>query len=152
MSTLTLALISAVMLCCTLAARAEPDPLSAYRWKNRLLVVYVPDTQAGRATLETFRTSLDDRMEDVVARDLVIVPVGDLPRPAGALRPAIDLGVQQRSDVRRRLGLHGPGAQLVLIGKDGGVKAQQSEGVFDLERLFELIDSMPMRRAEMPLR
>ena len=149
MSTLTLALLSAVMLFSSLSARADPDPLSAYRWKHRLLVLYVPHTQAGRATLETFRTSLDDRMEDVLARDLLIVPVGDLPRPGDALQPAVDLGVPERSDVRRRLGLQGRGAQLVLIGKDGGMKARQSEGVFDLERLFELIDSMPMRQAEM---
>jgi hypothetical protein len=148
-NTLTLALLSAVTLLTPLSASADPDPLSAYRWTNRLLVLYVPDTQAGRATLRSFRTSLDDRMEDVLARDLLIVPVGDLPRPEDTLRPAADLGVPERADVRRRLGLHGPNAQLVLIGKDGGIKARQSEGTFDLEPLFALIDSMPMRRAEM---
>jgi hypothetical protein len=51
MNLLPLALISAVMLCSPLSARADPDPLSAYRWKHRLLVVYVPDTEASRATL-----------------------------------------------------------------------------------------------------
>ena len=150
-STLTLALLSAVTLLTPLtppSARPDPDPLSAYRWTNRLLVLYVTDTQAGRATLQSFRTSLDDRMEDVLARDLLIVPVGDLPRPGDTLQPAVDLGVPERSDVRRRLGLHGRGAQLVLIGKDGGIKARYSEDVFDLERIFTLIDSMPMRRAE----
>jgi len=152
MSTLTLALLSVVTLLTPLLARAEPDPLSAYRWKHRLLVLYVPDTEPGRARLATFRTSLDDRMEDVLARDLLIVPVGDLPRAGDTLQPVVDLGVQERSGVRRRLGLHGQGAQLVLIGKDGGVKTRQSEGAFDLERLFALIDSMPMRRAEMPQR
>ena len=152
MSTLTLALLSVVTLLTPLLARAEPDPLSAYRWKHRLLVLYVPDTEPGRATLATFRTSLDDRMEDVLARDLLIVPVGDLPRPEDRLQRAVDLGVPERSDVRRRLGLHGRGAQLVLIGKDGGIKARYSEDVFDLKRLFTLIDSMPMRRAEMKQR
>ena len=64
----------------------------------------------------------------------------------------IDELAAERLDVRRRLELQGRGAQLVLIGKDGGVKARQSEGVFDLARVFELIDSMPMRRAEMQRR
>ena len=73
MSLVPLTLLSAVMLFSPLSARADPDPLSAYRWKHRLLVVYVPDTEAGRTTL-------------------------------------------------------------------------------DLERVFDLIDSMPMRRAEMPRR
>ena len=149
MSFFTVALFSAVMMFGALSVSADPDPLSAYRWKHRLLVLYVPDTEPGRATLATFRTSLDDRMEDVLARDLLIVPVGDLPRPGDTLRPAVELGAPERSDVRRRFGLQGLGAQLLLIGKDGGMKARQSTGVFDLERVFELIDSMPMRRAEM---
>ena len=152
MSSLTLALLAAVTLPGSLPVGADPDPLSAYRWKHRLLVIDVPDTQAGRATLAAFRTSLDDRKDDVLDRDLLIVPVGDLPRPGDPLQLAVDLGVPDRSDVRRRLGLHGQGAQLVLIGKDGGTKARQSEGAFDLERLFELIDGMAMRRAEMQRR
>ena len=145
----TLALLSSGFLFGSLLARVDSDPLSPYRWKHRLLVLYVPDTGPGRATLEAFRTSLDDRMEDVLARDLLVVAVGDLPRPGDPLRPAVALGSPERLDVRRRLLLQGPDAQLVLIGKDGGVKARQSEGVFDLARVFELIDRMPMRRTEM---
>lgn len=148
----TLALLSAVMLFTPLSARVDPGPLSAYRWTHRLLVLDVPDTEPGRATLKAFRTALEDRMEDVLARDLLIVAVGDLPRAGDALRPAVALGAPERLDVRRRLGLQGPGAQLVLIGKDGGVKARQSEGAFDLARVFELIDGMPMRRGEMQRR
>ena len=152
MSDLTFALLSAVMLFSPLPAGADPDPLSAYRWKHRLLVVYVPDTESGRATLRTFRASLDDRMQDVLARDLLIVPVGDLPGPGDALRPAVDVGAPGRSDVRRRFGLQGREVQLLLIGKDGGLKARQSGAMLDLERVFELIDSMPMRREEMQRR
>jgi hypothetical protein len=140
------------MLFSHLPARADPDPLAAYRWKHRLLVVYVPDTEAGRTTLKTFRASLHDRMEGVLDRDLLIVPVGDLPRPGDALSPAVDLGASARSDVRRRFGLEGQEVQLLLIGKDGGMKARQSGGMLDLDRVFELVDSMPMRRAEMQQR
>lgn len=39
---------------------------------------------------------------------------------------------------------------VLLIGKDGGVKARQA--VLDLEALFDRIDAMPMRRAEMRAR
>lgn len=38
-------------------------------------------------------------------------------------------------------------AKVVLIGKDGGVKLVSQQ--LELERLFDLIDSMPMRREEM---
>ena len=152
MSLLPLALLSAVMLLSTLSARADPDPLSAYRWTHRLLVLYVPDTEPGRATLRTFRASLDDRMQDVLDRDLLIVSVGDLPRPGDALRPAVEVDGPGRSHVRRRFGLQGREVQLLLIGKDGGIKARQSGAMLDLERVFELVDSMPMRRAEMQRR
>jgi hypothetical protein len=37
MSFLTLALFSAVMMFGALPSSADPDPLSAYRWKHRLL-------------------------------------------------------------------------------------------------------------------
>ena len=148
MRLITVTLLSAVSLVSALSARADPDPLSAYRWEHRLLVVYVPDTELGRTTLEALRRSLNERMQDVLARDLLIVPVGDRTRLEDAMRPAVDLGAPERLDVRRRLGLQGQGAQLLLIGKDGTVKARQSEGAFDLERLLDLIDSMPMRRAE----
>ena len=143
-----LALVSAVMLFSPLPARAGTNPLSAYRWEHRLLVVYAPDTEAGRAALRTFRASLDDRMQDVLDRDLLIVPVGDLPRPGDALRPAVEVGAPGRSQVRRRFGLEGREVQLLLIGKDGEMKARQSGATIDLDRVFELIDSMPMRRAE----
>ena len=152
MTRLPLALLSAVMLFSPLSTRADPDPLSVYRWKHRLLVVYVPDTDSGRATLRTLRASLDERMEDVLDRDLLIVPVGDLPRPGDALRPVVDVGDSARLHVRQRFGLEGREAQLLLIGKDGGMKARQSGAMIDLERVFELIDSMPMRRAEMQRR
>ena len=152
MSLLTLALLSVVMLLGPLSARADPDPLSAYRWKHRLLVLYVPDTESGRATLRTFRASLDDRMEAVLERDLLIVPVGDLTRPEDALRPSVDVGAAGRSHVRRRFEFQGREVQLLLIGKDGEMKARQTGAMLDLERVFELVDSMPMRRAEMQRR
>lgn len=38
--------------------------------------------------------------------------------------------------------------EVVLIGLDGGIKLRQNE-ILQTEKLFSLIDSMPMRRAEM---
>ena len=140
------------MLSSPLSALEDQDPLSAYRWKHRLLLVYIPDNESGRATLQTFRASLDDRMEDVLDRDVLIVPVGDLPRTGDALRPAVDVDLAVRAHVRRRFGLQGPEVHLVLIGKDGGMKGRQSGVMLDLGRVFELVDSMPMRRAELQRR
>jgi len=46
------------------------------------------------------------------------------------------------------LTLTGMGFQVLLIGKDGGVKLRSSEPV-SMKDLFGLIDSMPMRQQEM---
>jgi len=51
-------------------------------------------------------------------------------------------------DIRKRLGVVGGSFQVLLIGKDGGVKLRSSEPV-SMKDLFGLIDSMPMRQQEM---
>jgi len=129
------------------ATRMESDPLSQYRWTHRLLVIDVPDTESGRSTMAALLAAIEQDVPALRDRDLLIVPVGDLPRAGQVLRPTVDLEPSQRAVVRRRLGLQGPESQLVLIGKDGGVKARQS-GAFDLPGALALIDTMPMRRAE----
>ena len=50
--------------------------------------------------------------------------------------------------VRGRLGIGPTDFRILLIGKDGGVKASYSE-VPELSEVFGLIDAMPMRRDEM---
>ena len=40
------------------------------------------------------------------------------------------------------------GERILLVGKDGGVKLRSEEPV-SIQRIFDLIDSMPMRRREM---
>lgn len=148
MTLATLSLLALLMPSTPQPTRVDPDPLASYRWTHRLLVLDVPDSPAGRATLDAFRTVLDEQTEDVRDRDLLVVPVGDLPHGERPLQPAVDLGDAGRRAVRQRLGLQGQRAQLVLIGKDGGVKARQSGDRFDLAALLSLIDGMPMRRAE----
>lgn len=147
MTLVTLALLVVAVALPAQSTRMEPDPLARHRWTHRLLIVDVPDTAAGRITLQAFRTALEDEVEEVRDRDLLVVAVGELGRAAPQLRPALDLSPSERQAVRRRLGLEGREPQLVLIGKDGGVKARQS-GVFDLPRILALIDTMPMRQGE----
>ena len=125
----------------------QADPLATWRWTHRLLVIDVPDTASGQQALTAFRTVVDAEIDELVERDLLIVPVGDLPRPRVTARPWVDLPADARQAVRRQLGMKGSGAELVLVGKDGGAKARQA-GVFDLARILSEIDAMPMRRAE----
>ena len=147
MSVALLSLLLVAMAAAPQSPGPPRDPLARHRWTHRLLVVHVPDTEVGRTTLERFREALDTRQADVVDRDLLIVPVGGLPHAENALRPSVELGTAERAAVRQRLGIQAGDMQLVLLGKDGGVKDRQTDG-FDLRRVFALIDGMPMRRLE----
>lgn len=51
------------------------------------------------------------------------------------------------AEARRRLQATPETTALILIGKDGGVKARQTEKS-DVQALLDLIDTMPMRQAE----
>lgn len=145
---LALALLSTSIVLASSPARAESDPLSPYQWKNRLLVVNLPDDEAGRRALAAMEESLDALMPEVVDRALLLVPVGDLPRAAGTFPRGVNLSDGDRATVRRRLGVNGDVVQVLLIGLDGGVKSRQEASEVDLGRVFALIDGMPMRRQE----
>ena len=53
--------------------------------------------------------------------------------------------------LRKKLHLPGAGFEVVLIGKDGGVKLRKQRPI-SAEELFETIDGMPMRKEEMKQR
>jgi len=81
-------------------------------------------------------------MED---RDLVVFSVF-VQGPSRMNATAIDR--QEADSIRDRFAIPPNAFSLILIGKDGGIKLKRKDQV-DLAEVFELIDSMPMRRNEM---
>ena len=130
---------------------AGADPLAEHRWVHRLLVLYVPDSSSGRRALEGFIAAVARDIEAVRERDVMIAVVGDLPRQPGASPVSLRLSADDAREVQERLRLDGHAPILVLVGKDGGVKVRQV-GALDLQRIFEAIDLMPMRQAEIKSR
>ena len=61
----------------------------------------------------------------------------------------IDLlqGSEDFDEMSQQFAVTSSGFQLLLLGKDGGVKLRSS--TVSLEDIFSLIDTMPMRRSEM---
>lgn len=98
----------------------ETDTLRALRWQARPVLVLGPQAQVWDqiAALQAQAAALADR-------DVVLLTDGP-----GA--DALDTGA---------------GFRVLLIGKDGGVKLDQSDPV-TADRIIALIDSMPMRRRE----
>ena len=108
--------------------------LSALQWKYRLILVR--DSAQAVAQLESERGAIDER--DIVW--FVLTPTGVTSNYSAPL--AEDLSGHLRKDY-----FGDAETRVLLIGKDGGIKARATS--LDLQELFALIDSMPMRRREM---
>ena len=136
--------VAALAALALLAVAGVTGPGTASAFSDRRLVIAIGE--AGSAELEAVarlaaaaRCRLADR--DV---DLVLVDAAELE----ALRAGSDAAVPER--LRPALRARAPGAtgfELVLVGKDGGVKARASSPDA-LESFLGRIDAMPMRRAE----
>jgi hypothetical protein len=122
---------------------AQNDPLQAYRWTHRLLLVFTPNDATESA--QSLRAALDREACGLAERDML---VGWFSAMDGGR-----LGGETISDgivalLRARLDVAAGEYGVFLIGKDGGVKGRYAETPV-LEEIFALIDGMPMRRAEM---
>lgn len=103
--------------------------LTQYRWHNRPLVIFAPSKTdpayvAQMAMLEKQKAELADRD--------IIVFSDTSPTANGTLRKQ----------------LNPKGFEVVLVGKDGGMKLRETTPL-DTEVLFSTIDKMPMRQAKL---
>jgi hypothetical protein len=125
----------------TNAAYAAVGSLEQFQWKNRVLVIFADKDNSRAARQENQLLSARSDLEE---RDMVVFKLGGT-----EIRPLFGAAENLDGDaVRDELG--GPEAgefAAVLIGKDGTVKLRVSEPVSNGE-LFAIIDSMPMRAAE----
>jgi len=117
--------------------------LDALRWKNRVLVLFSPSESD--ASFQSQKQGLASSAEGVVDRDLMILEIIEQGQSRAGNQLLSEKAVQA---IRKRLGVQAGRFQVLLIGKDGGVKLRSSEPV-SMKDLFELIDSMPMRQQEM---
>lgn len=108
-------------------------PLEGYKWKNRLIIIACEDT-----TSKTYQKQLKQFARtgaEVLDRDLKIL----------TLTKDFDESDQRFLEEKYHLNSF---YTLILIGKDGGMKLCENDYV-EPEKVFDLIDSMPMRKAEM---
>ena len=142
--------IATVMLA---ASGAWGSDLTAYRWKNRLLLVFASShTDPGYAQ---FDRRLSEAQAEVQDRDLVVFRIFEkepshvqLLQPKQPNQPKQQLSPEEAETLRRRFDIEPGRFTVVLIGKDGGVKMVREHRA-DLEEFFARIDSMPMRQQEM---
>ena len=116
--------------------------LSTHQWKNRLILILVNDATSPelQAQLIEFRTHSAGMKE----RKLVVYQI----RPNQFQR---GLGNDNEwitsNKLYQKYKSDDSPFEVILIGLDGGIKLTQNE-VLTYEKLFAIIDAMPMRRRE----
>jgi hypothetical protein len=116
------------------------DSLSKYEWKNRVVVLF-GDPQDDRLVRQV--DILTSRPDEISDRDMVILHVdGDDVRSIFG-----DAALVNARQLRKEADINGDEFKALLVGKDGGIKLASAEVITD-EKLFSLIDQMPMRRSE----
>jgi Domain of unknown function (DUF4174) len=117
------------------------DAMENYRWRKRPLVVFAPSDQHPGLTQQ--RNIINGNRTQFVERDVVIVYVT-------GNSVSHDLGGPQTlnaSALRQRYKVSEGQFRVMLIGKDGGIKIDQSTPLASVDLNAE-IDRMPMRRDE----
>jgi hypothetical protein len=119
------------------------DPITQHRWKHRVLIIVASNEADSRASsLETSLAAARCELED---RDMVI---GWILSEGTSRVGEVTVSDADADLLRSGLGIQPGEFAVLLIGKDGGVKARH-ESVPALSELFTLVDGMPMRRSEM---
>ncbi len=140
-------LVTAVLSMWTLSAGAEVnDPLAEYRWANRVLIAFANDALNPHA--HSLERALVAARCELVDRDMV---TGWILLKGNSRLGEVTVSNEIDGLLRSGLGIQPGEFAVLLIGKDGGVKARY-DSVPELSDIFALVDGMPMRRAELRTR
>ena len=130
-----------------------PFSMDDFRWQHRPLLILAPRLEDGDYVEQLELLGGED--DALIDRDMAVIHVGGDGGCVDFIGPRSDDRPRQRPlgrvDVQRlrsRYGVSADDFAVLLIGKDGGVKLRSAEPV-PSRRIFDLIDSMPMRKREM---
>ncbi len=118
-------------------SNSELENINQLRWENRIVVVY------SQSTPEEIVALLSSRVTDIDDRDIYWFVLDNKQLYTNYIGN-VDASFYQ---ITREKYFPHQEAEIKLIGKDGYVKA--SYKTLDLNVIFALIDTMPMRQMEM---
>lgn len=129
-----------ILLLILLSTVGTAQDLDTYQWKNRIILLKESDMESDWLKAQIKRLQSD--MGELNERQLLVFIVSN-ESVYDIERNTVDLDAQtliQQFDLDAFSGL-------VLVGKDGGVKMKE-DFIVNPKTIFELVDSMPMRKAE----
>lgn len=113
--------------------------LEQHRWQDRIILIFASSEEE-----QDFQEQWQDLQKETAGleeRDLVVYTIFEDQSPHNLTAASI-------KQLQKRYHSDQSPFKVLLIGKDGGVKAQQNSPIPGAD-FFALIDGMPMRRAEM---
>ena len=113
------------------------------RWRHRVLIVFAADSTQKFA--EPLLNQIERYQSDFLDRDMVFIGIFSNASNHVDGQFLNELSIKK---LKARFGAGTSSFRVLLIGKDGGVKLDQQVST-DLNDIFALIDTMPMRRSEM---
>jgi hypothetical protein len=122
---------------------ARAGDLGEYQWKHRLLLIFAPTRSDHR--FMALDKPLSDKRAELQDRDTLVFRIFESGTSYAARRK---MSLENAESLRRRFKAPSGEIRQILIGKDGGVKLTADEKT-TLPSIFDLIDTMPMRRQEM---
>jgi len=125
------------------AASADSTLLDGYTWRNRLLLVFSPDTDHPEFIAQNrIFAAVQSELQD---RNLLVLRM--IPDEPIKIDNKTSVGSSSKT-IYRNFSIELEDFRVLLIGKDGTLKLTQTRAVKSSE-LFNLVDAMPMRRMEM---
>ena len=140
---MALALVVLVVTTVLGATTAMAAELSDYRWESRPLLVFAPTASDPRLA-ETLKR-IDATRCDFVSRDMVL---GQVVADGNSTLDGQAVDAEEARRLMDQFAIGDDAFSVVLIGKDGGEKFRVDE-VPDLQRIYAVVDGMPMRSREM---
>ena len=114
--------------------------LNDFRWENRIVII-----QIGKVSLGEFERDLKPQLSQLNDYRLIVFAVLDEEIKVYGDRIKESLDLELREGLVKQLA----GKEVALIGFDGGVKRRYEWSDFSWEAIYSLIDTMPMRQAEL---
>ena len=115
--------------------------IEKHQWKHRVLLIFTDDKNA-----DDFKDQikvLSEEKKGLVERKLVIYQF-----TKNNFRADFNEVWTSSNSLHRKYVNINDSFKVLLLGLDGGVKLEQNK-VLSLEKLFTIIDGMPMRRSEL---
>ena len=136
--------LTAVLACSIFGGhKALSMDLNQFQWENRLLFIFAPEE--GDSLFQALQSEISTQPDEISERDLVVFKIFET---GPSYQQNIQIDTRTAAAIRTKFAAPPGQFTCILVGKDGGIKLRQDSQV-KLEKVFNLIDAMPMRREEM---